>query len=44
MFVNVNIATIPDMKLINMYTNGSGTINPEIIIVISRMNNASRAS
>jgi hypothetical protein len=44
MFVRVKIAIIPDIKLMNMNRNGSGTMNPESIIVISRMNNASLAS
>jgi hypothetical protein len=40
----VNIATIPEIKLINMNSNGSDTINPESMIVIRRINNASLAS
>jgi hypothetical protein len=43
-FDNVKIATIPEIKLIKMKTNGSGTINPDSIIVTSRINNASLAS
>jgi len=41
---NVNIAAIPEIKLMNVNPKGSGTINPESIIVIRRINSASRAS
>ncbi len=43
-FDSEKIATIPEIKLINMNTNGSVTINPASMIVISRINNASLAS
>jgi hypothetical protein len=43
-FVNENIATIPEIKFINTNPKESFTINPAIIIVIRRINSASRAS
>jgi hypothetical protein len=43
-FDSMNIATIPVIKLMNMNLKGSVTMNPESIIVIRRINNASRAS